>query len=78
MLSSAPSPGAPGQLLESRADVIKTRQRLAYSTGILITALLAGGGGDIVLPDDGEAAKVEILNGGEQFGPTGAEIPDKV
>jgi adhesin/invasin len=56
--------------------VIKTRQRLAFSIGLLLAALVAGCGGDVVLPDEGEAADIEILSGDGQFGQAGAALPD--
>ncbi len=58
--------------------MIKTPQSLAFSIGILLTTLVAGCGGDVVLPNEGEAASLEILNGDDQFGQVGAALPDQV
>jgi hypothetical protein len=59
--------------------VIKTRQHFTFQIRLLLAALgLAtlgsGCGGDVVLPDEGEAAALEIVSGDEQLGPAGAPL----
>jgi adhesin/invasin len=58
--------------------VIKTRRRFAFSLGLLFAALLAGCGGDIVLPNEGDAAELEIVSGNEQLAPAGTTLPQPV
>ena len=55
--------------------MIKTRLRFASSIGPLLAALLAGCSGDVVLPDEGEAASLELVSGDEQLGPAGTTLP---
>ena len=58
--------------------MIKTRRRFAFSIGTLLAALLAGCSGDVVLPDEGEAAEIEIVSGDGQLGPAGATLAQQV
>ncbi|HWB43229.1 MAG TPA: Ig-like domain-containing protein, partial [Gemmatimonadales bacterium] len=52
--------------------------RLAFSTSLLLAALTAGCGGDIVLPDEGEAAHLLIFDGDEQIAQAGAALAEQV
>jgi hypothetical protein len=54
--------------------VIETPRRFALPVTLLLAALTAGCGGDIVLPDEGEAAKLEVVSGNGQFGPAGTPL----
>jgi hypothetical protein len=58
--------------------VIQTHRRFVFPIGLLLTALTAGCGGDVVLPEDGEAAKIEIVSGNEQLGPAGTALAEQV
>jgi adhesin/invasin len=58
--------------------VIQTHRRFAFPIGLLLAALLAGCGGDVVLPDEGEAASLEIVSGDEQLGPAGTTLAQQV
>ncbi len=56
----------------------KPRRRFAFSIGTLLAALVAGCSGDVVLPDEGEAADLQIVSGDEQLGPAGNTLPQQV
>jgi hypothetical protein len=58
--------------------VIKAQRRLVSSIGLLLAALTAACGGDVVLPNEGEAASLEIVDGNEQIGPAGTTLPLQV
>jgi adhesin/invasin len=58
--------------------VIETHRRFAFPIGLLLATITAGCGGDVVLPEEGEAAKIEIVSGDEQFGPAGTTLPKEV
>lgn len=64
-------------MLSSRT-VTPTTRRLAIPLALLLTALAAGCGDDIVLPEPGEAANLDIIDGDEQVGQAGVELPDQV
>ena len=53
---------------------MKSRGRLTLPAGLLLVALAAGCGGDVVLPGEGEAANLEIVSGDEQLGQVGTEL----
>ncbi|CAN5769305.1 hypothetical protein BH24GEM1_BH24GEM1_17780 [soil metagenome] len=57
---------------------MKLRGRLALPAGLLLVALTAGCGGDVVLPGEGEAANLEIVSGDEQLGQVGSELAQPV
>jgi hypothetical protein len=78
MLSSSPSGDFFGHPLNSRADVTKPRRRFAVQFGFLLALLTAGCGGDVVLPGEGEAASIEIVDGDEQTAPVGTALPKQV
>jgi Bacterial Ig domain/Bacterial Ig-like domain (group 1) len=62
-----------------RADVTKPyRTRLALPIAILLAALTMSCGGDVTLPDEGEAAELRIVDGNEQHGAAGAALGDPV
>src|SRR5688572_18055279 len=63
---------------DSRADVINHCRRVAVHFGLVLTAVTAGCGGDVVLPGEGEAASIEIVDGNEQSGQVGTALPDQV
>jgi Big-like domain-containing protein len=58
--------------------VNQTRQRFAFPMGFLLAALTAGCGGDIGLPNEGEAANLEIVDGDEQIGQVGLALGEQV
>jgi len=58
--------------------VIKAQRRLVPLIGLLFAALTAGCGGDVVLPDEGEAAALQIVDGQDQVGPAGTTLPLQV
>jgi adhesin/invasin len=58
--------------------VTKPRRRFAVEFGLLLAVLTAGCGGDVVLPGEGEAASIEIVDGDEQTAPVGTTLPDPV
>jgi hypothetical protein len=58
--------------------VIDTHRRFAFPIGLLLAALTAGCGGDVVLPEEGEAAKIEIVSGDKQKGPAGTTLAQQV
>ncbi len=58
--------------------MIKTHRHFAFPIGLLLAVLTPGCGGDIVLPEEGEAASLEIVTGNEQLGPAGATLADPV
>ncbi len=58
--------------------MIETHQRFVFPIGLLLAAFTAGCGGDIVLPDEGEAAKLEIVSGDEQLGPAGTPLAQDI
>jgi hypothetical protein len=45
---------------------------------VLLLAALAAACGDVTLPDEGEAANLEIVDGDELVGPVGAALADPV
>jgi hypothetical protein len=58
--------------------VIETHRRVALPIVLVLAILTAGCGGDIVLPDEGEAAKLEIVSGNDQFGPAGTTLAQPI
>jgi hypothetical protein len=52
------------------------RHRLAFPIALTLAALTASCGGDVTLPEEGEAAELEILDGNEQVGPVGTALAD--
>jgi hypothetical protein len=61
-----------------RADVTKPhRCRFAFPIAVLLAALTVSCG-DVTLPDEGEAADLEIVDGNDQVGPVGTALPDPV
>ncbi len=58
--------------------MINPRRRVAVNFGLLLTAVTAGCGGDVVLPGEGEAASIEIVDGNEQSGQVGTALPEPV
>lgn len=58
--------------------MITTRAPFAVQIGLLLAALSAGCGGDVVLPDEGEAASLEIVSGDEQSAQAGTALADPV
>ena len=58
--------------------MITTRGPFVFQIGLLLAALTAGCGGDVVLPDEGEAANLEIVSGDEQLGQVGAALAQPV
>ena len=54
--------------------MIETQRRLVFPILLILTALTAGCGGDVVLPEEGEAATLEIVSGDEQQGPAGTTL----
>ena len=55
--------------------MIKLHPRLVFQLSLLLAGLSAACGGDVVLPDEGEAASLEIVSGDEQRGPAGSVLP---
>ncbi len=43
---------------------------------LTLAAITASCGGDVTLPDDGEAANLELIDGNEQVGPVGGTLAD--
>lgn len=56
----------------------KPSTRFAYPFALCLVALTASCGGDVTLPDEGEAANLEIVDGDEQVGPAGATLAKQV
>ena len=54
------------------------RRRPTFLLALLLAALAAACGGDVTLPDEGEAANLEIVDGDEQVGPVGAALAKQV
>jgi adhesin/invasin len=57
--------------------VINPRSRFVVNFGLLLTGLTAGCGGDVVLPGEGEAASIEIVDGNEQTSQAGTALPNQ-
>jgi hypothetical protein len=55
--------------------VIKLHPRLVFQLSLLLAGLSAACGGDVVLPEEGEAASLVIVSGDEQRGPAGSALP---
>jgi adhesin/invasin len=60
-----------------RAAVTKPSAHYARSMALFLAALTASCG-DVTLPDEGEAANLEIVDGDEQVGPAGAPLANQV
>ncbi|HEX2218694.1 MAG TPA: Ig-like domain-containing protein [Gemmatimonadales bacterium] len=56
----------------------KSSSRYAYPVALFLAALTAACGGDVTLPEEGEAANLEIVDGDEQVGPAGAPLAQQV
>ena len=54
------------------------RHRFAFPLAVVLAALTASCGGDVTLPDEGEAAALRVFDGNEQVGPVGAELAEPV
>ena len=54
------------------------RHRLVFPTALVLAALTASCGGDVTLPNPGEAADLRIFDGNEQVGPVGAALAEPV
>jgi Bacterial Ig domain/Bacterial Ig-like domain (group 1) len=50
------------------------RHRLVFPTALALAALTASCGGDVTLPNPGEAAELRIVDGNDQVGPVGAAL----
>ncbi|MGH7581322.1 MAG: Ig-like domain-containing protein, partial [Gemmatimonadales bacterium] len=58
--------------------MIQTHRRFAFPMGLLLAALSLGCGGDVVLPDEGEAAELQIFDGDNQTAQAGAALAEPV
>lgn len=56
----------------------QTRRRFAFPIALLLAALTSGCGGDVVLPTEGDAANLEIIDGDEQTAQAGAPLAKQV
>ncbi|HJR51700.1 MAG TPA: Ig-like domain-containing protein, partial [Gemmatimonadales bacterium] len=54
------------------------RHRFVFPTALALAALTASCGGDVTLPNPGEAANLRIFDGNEQVGPVGAALAEPV
>ena len=54
------------------------RIRFAFPIALLLAALTTSCGGDVTLPNEGEAAELEIVDGNGQRGAAGAALGDPV
>ena len=54
------------------------RHRLALPLALALAALTASCGGDVTLPDEGEAAELVLVDGNEQIAPAGTALADSV
>jgi adhesin/invasin len=54
------------------------RRLYALPIGLLLAGLTAGCTGDVVLPEDSEAANLEIVDGDEQIGQVGATLGEQL
>ena len=52
------------------------RRRFVFPIAFTLAALASSCGGDVTLPDEGEAAEIELIDGNEQVGPVGAALAD--
>ena len=48
------------------------RRRFTYPMALVLAALTASCGDSVTLPDEGEAAVLELVSGDDQAGPAGA------
>jgi hypothetical protein len=58
--------------------VTKRCRHYAFPIGLLLTALTAGCGGDVTLPNEGDAANLLIVDGNEQTGSVGALLAEQI
>ena len=56
----------------------KPSSRYTYPVALFLAALTTACGGDVTLPDEGEAANLEIVDGDEQVGAAGAPLAKQV
>jgi VCBS repeat-containing protein len=54
------------------------RRRFVFPMAFALAALTASCGGDVTLPDPGEAAELELVDGDEQIAPAGATLAEPV
>ena len=52
------------------------RRRFVFPIALTLAALTSSCGGDVTLPDEGEAAEIEVIDGNEQVGPVGGALAD--
>ena len=54
------------------------RRRFVFPMAFALAALTASCGGDVTLPDPGEAAELELVDGDDQIAPAGATLAEPV